>query len=327
MNEKKVLNDAVVGIDGRLVEADRKVCKGEVTYEPHGTSGSHLDTNALVYELMLIAGCDMIEVGCAVFSGDYTAVEMAGTVSLLHQFVVADDDRYDLIRIKTATFSCQFYPGDVFEQIAEWEGVAGITNAKAYKFHCEGKEMPKGAVLKKYQRCHGYKPTRISFATNERYINEKFNVLGQLYVSLTSEGMRKALSLLTAIKSIGKLYGMDAEKKAWDLLLAFHWKRYQRKPVVYQKLVAGKLVEAQYPEHIYAPFRFRASDFQYGPECYKVVDDDYVRELLQHFRLEVGVKPKATTDSADKTDKPKAISPQTSVADKLREALMARLSA
>lgn len=425
--EKRRLTDAVVGIDGRRVIASRSVCKNVVTYEPYRNSGSWLDTNALVYELMLIAGRDMIEAGRAVFSGDYTAVEMAGTVSLLHQFMINvkdDGEEYDLIQIKTATFSCSFYPGCVFETIAEWEGVAGITSAKAYKFHCDGKEMPRGAVLKKYQRCHGYKPTHISLTMNERRINEKFEVLGTLYKNLTSEGMRKAMSVCTAARYFEHMdhewLHMAKEAMRWKL-----WRDYAKKE-------DGVLAQ---------PISFSATDFQCGPDCYKVVDDKYVQELIAHvhqlmadapkpewpskgdvvmfknrdvwgkrkyqgkhlvdsivprlsvygnrieWRVAVRVskfeceyfmpgqletaeekrpkaksqKPKATTDSADKTDKPKAVKikgsdyqvksdgkdvtfgsyipksladnqpsdihPQTSVADKLREALMQRLSA
>ena len=278
--EKRRLTDAVVGIDGRRVEASRTVCKNVVTYEPYRNSGSWLDTNALVYELMLIAGRDMIDVGSVVYGGDYTAVEMAGTVCLLRQFMInvnEDEEVYDLIQIKTATFSCSFYPGCVFEQIAEWEGVAGITSAKAYKFHCEGKEMPRGTALKKYTRCHGYKPTHISLTMNERRINEKFEVLGTLYRNLTSEGMRKAMSVCAAARYFEHMH-MDHE---WLRMVkqAMRWKLWKD----YAKKEDGVLAQ---------PISFSATDFQCGPDCYKVVDDKYVQELVAHVQKMIADAPK-----------------------------------
>ena len=283
------LTDGPVKLTGRKVTADRKVelrtftktqtprTESTVTYEPHGSSGSGLDVNTLVYELMIIAGYDMLQVGHATYGGDYTAAELAGKVSYLPMFMENDSESCECyhthIHIKTKTFDCSFDAGEMFETMAEWEGVAGIAPSKAHKFHVDGKEMPKGAVLKKYTRCHGYKPTTISMVMYERHINEKFEVLGNLYKSLTSEGMRKAMSVCAAARLFdNKSYELQAIiKKAmrWKL-----WKDYAKKDGASMMPVA-----------------FSATDFQCGPECYKQVDTKYVQELVDHWNKLVADNP------------------------------------
>ena len=270
------LTDGVVSLTSRDFTADRTVCKDTVTYEPHANSGKNLDVNALVYELMIIAAYDMLEAGAATFSGEYTAAEMAGTVGYLNQFTHNGNpewEDYDSIRIKTKTFSCSFNAGGVFKQMAEWEGVAGIKAGKAYKFVCDGKEMPKSAVMKPYKRCHGYHPRTISLAADEKRINEKFEVLGRLYQSLTSEGMRKAMSVCAAARLFdNKSYEVKAMVKTamrWKL-----WRDYAKKP--------GATM---------LPIQFGATDFQCGPECYKQVDTGYVQELVDHWNKLVADSP------------------------------------
>lgn len=201
--EKLKLTDSVISMTGRRVKADRTVCKETVTYEPHGSSGATLDVNTLVYELMVIAAYDVLDLGTVVYGGSWTAAELAGKVGYLHMFVENTNEHYEcptMIRIHTKTFDCSFHVGEAFSQMTEWEGVAGIAPSKAYKFHCAGKEMPKGAKIEPYKRCHGYKPTTISMVPTERRINQKFEVLGKLYQSLTSEGMRKAMSVCAAAR-------------------------------------------------------------------------------------------------------------------------------
>ena len=280
--EKRRLYDGIVSLTSRKVTADRKAEYNKkqdnwsLTYEPHGNSGAGLDTNALVYELMIIAGCDMIEAGKVIYGGEYTASEMAGTIHLLYQFMAGCNpewEDYKHIRIKTKTFECSFDADDIFKQIAEWEGVAGIANAKAYRFVCEGKEMPKGTVLKKYTRCHGYKPTTISMVMYERRINEKFEVLGWLYQSLTSEGMRKAMSVCAAARLFdNKSYEVKALVKT-----AMRWKLWKD----YAKKEGASMM----------PLAFSETDFQCGPECYKQVDSKYVQVLVDHWNKMVADSP------------------------------------
>lgn len=275
---KYKLTDGVVSLTSRDFTADRTVCKDTVTYEPHANSGKNMDVNALVYELMIIAAYDMLEAGAATFSGEYTAAEMAGTVGYLNQFTHNGNpewEDYDSIRIKTKTFSCSFNARGVFKQMAEWEGVAGIKAGKAYKFVCDGKEMPKSAVMKPYKRCHGYKPTTISLVMYERRINEKFEVLGKLYKSLTSEGMRRAMSVCAAVRLFdNKSYEVKAMVKT--AMIRKLWKDYARPDA-----------SAEYS----LPISFGATDFQCGPECYKQVDTGYVQELVNHWQKMVADSP------------------------------------
>ena len=274
--EKKRLTDAVVGIDGRLFEADRKVCQETVTYEPYRNSGKNLDMNALVYELMIIAACDQLKTCKVVYGGEFTAAELAGKVAYLKMFMEncnPDWEEYRYIRIQTKTFCCTFHAAQMFEQMTEWEGVAGITAAKAYRFHVDGKEMPKGTVLKKYPRCHGYKPTTISMVPTERRINQKFEVLGKLYQSLTSEGMRKAMSVCAAARLFdNKSYEVQALVKS-----AMRWKLWKD----YAKKEGASMM----------PVAFGATDFQSGPECYKQVDSKYVQVLVDHWNKMVADSP------------------------------------
>ena len=284
--EKYKLHDGVVSLTTRKVAADRKVelrtftktqtprTESTVTYEPHGSSGSGLDVNTLVYEMMIIAGYDMLQVGHATYGGDYTAAELAGKVGYLPMFMENDSESWDHthIHIKTKTFDCSFDAGEMFETMAEWEGVAGITAKNAYKFRCEGREVPRGAVVKPYRRCHGYKPTTFSMAMEERRINQKFEVLGKLYQRLTSEGMRKALSVIAAVRCFDNMSyewrGIAKQAMLWKL-----WKDYAR-------------------ETCSMPVEFSASDFNGGPACYQVVDDEYAASLVSHFRRIVADAPK-----------------------------------
>ena len=274
--EKMRLTDSVVSMTGRNVAADRKVCHETLTYEPHGSSGKDMDVNQLVYELMLLAGRDMLDVGKTVYGGDFTAAEMAGRVGYLKQFMDnsnPDWEDYECIRIKTRTFECSFDACIVFEQIAEWEGVAGITAAKAYRFHADGKEMPKGMQLKKYTRCHGYKPTTVSLTAENARIAKRFEVLGDLCRSLTSEGVRKALSVIAAASRFSNM-SYEWRAMAKQAMLCKLWKDYAKK--------GASLT----------PVAFDASDFNGGPACYQVVDDKYADSLVNHFRKMMADSPK-----------------------------------
>ncbi|MBQ8713102.1 MAG: hypothetical protein IJ551_09845 [Prevotella sp.] len=256
--------------DGIKTRAERTVSEGQVTYKPYGNYHKGLDVNQVVYDLMTIAAQEMLGCGTAVYGGDYTAAEMAGTVGCLHQFMEGSD--YELIKIQTSTYCCSYRATDVFAQMAEWEGVMNLSPKNYRRFHCEGKEMPKDMKLKPYQRCHGYKPRTISLAAENARIAKKFEVLGPMSQSLTSEGMRKALSVLTAIESIKKLHGYDMADLASRLLRRKLWRDYGRD---------------QYQQ----PVCYSARDFEHGPEVWKQVDEGYVKQLIAYFRQVLADSP------------------------------------
>ena len=294
--EKRKLTDGTVSLTGLKVKAVRTVehhtfrhgTEGVLTYKPFGNDGSKYNTNELVYGLMIIAAYDMLEVGKVFVTGDYTASELAGTNGYIHAYLENGNEDYvdyDYINIETKTFRCRFTTRSIFEQIAEWEGVMGLTAKKCHKFRCTTTEVRSGSIAKPYKRCHGYHPRTVSWTAENARIGKKFKVIGRMAQSLSSEGMKKALSLLTAVKSVEKLYGHEMADIASRLMNRWHWEQYPRQQVVYQTLVGGKLVEKKYPEDIDpTPVVFSASDFKDAPGCYKVVDEDYTKEMLHRFR-------------------------------------------
>lgn len=268
--EKKELTNDIVEIDGIKTRAERTVDDYEVTYKPYKNYHKGLDVNQVVYDLMTIAAHDMLDGGTTVYAGEYTAAEMAGKVGYLYQFVGGED--YKIIRIKTETFCCSYHAGEAFAQMAEWEGVMNMAPKKYYRFTVEGKEMPEGVKLKPYTRCHGYKPRTISLAAENDRIAKKFAVIGKMAQSLTSEGMRRALSVLTAVKSIEKLHGWQMGDLAGKLLRRKLWRDYGKDK--YQQ-----------------PMVYTAKDFEAAPECWKVVDEDYAKELMAYFRKVLAESP------------------------------------
>jgi len=268
--EKKELTNGIVEIEGVKTVAERTVDGYEVTYKPHGNYHKGLDVNEVVYDLMIIAAHDMLDWGTTVYAGEYTAAEMAGKVGYLHQFMEGED--YKTIGIKTETFCCSYHAGEAFAQMAEWEGVMNMAPKKYHRFAVEGKEMPEGAKLKPYQRCHGYKPRTISLAAENDRIAKKFEVIGKMAQSLTSEGMKRALSVLTAVKSIEKLHGREMGDLAGKMLRRKLWRDYGKDK--YQQ-----------------PMVYTAKDFEPGPECWKVVDEDYAKELIAYFRQVLAESP------------------------------------
>lgn len=267
------LTNGIVNLTGLQMVAEREVRNGTLNYRPYASHAEGMDVSQQVYELMTIAAYDMLEVGQTVLSGDYTAAEMAGTVGWLHQFVWSGD--YDRITISTKTFGCGFHPSQIFEQIAEWEGVMSLAPKKQHRFAVEGKELPAGTKLKPYTRCHGYKPRTISLTAENDRIAKKFEVLGRMAQSLTSEGMRRALSVLTAIKSIEKLHGHDMSLLAGKILRRKLWDDYGR-------------------DRYQQPIEFAAPAFQDGPEVWKQVDEQYVKQLIAHFREVLADSPAPT---------------------------------
>lgn len=269
-DDEKGPKSGLVEIDGIKTVAERTVDDYEVTYKPYKNYHKGLTVEQVVYDLMIIAAYDQLKVGQAVFKGDYTAAEMAGTFGGMHQFMEGEDCK--TIGIKTETFCCSYHAGEAFAQMAEWEGVMNMAPKKYHRFAVEGKEMPSGVKLKPYTRCHGYKPRTISLAAENDRIAKKFEVIGKMAQSLTSEGMRRALSVLTAVKSIEKLHGWQMGDLAGKLLRRKLWREYGKDK--YQQ-----------------PMCYTAKDFEPGPECWKVVDEGYAKELMAYFRQVLAESP------------------------------------
>lgn len=255
------LTDGVVSLTGLTTVADRTVCKKTVTYRPHGRCWDGEDVNAIVYDLMIIACYDMMTVGTVEYGGEYTAAEMAGKIGYLYQYVEGSD--YETVKIETKTFCCTYHVDEAFAQMAEWEGVMNLPPKKYHRFAVEGKERPKGAKIEPYKRRHGYKPTTISLAAENARIAKKLEVIGTMAKSLTSEGMRKALSVKAAASRFDNMgYDMrDMARRAMEWKL---WKDYGKN---------GSM-----------PIPFSASDFKDAPEIWKQVDGQYADQLVNHFK-------------------------------------------
>ena len=174
---------------------------------------------------------------------------------------------------------------------------------KYHRFAVEGKEMPKDAKIEPYKRCRGYKPTTVSLAAENTRIAKKFDVIGAMSEDLGSEGMKKALSVLTAIKSIEKLHGYDMGDMAGRMLRRKLWRDYGKRERLHRR-EAWLTDEMKRPNHIdryksmkkdldevrkklsapVIPVCYSARDFEHGPEVWKQVDEAYVKELIAYFR-------------------------------------------
>ena len=271
----KELRNDLVEIEGIKTVAERTVKDTEVTYKPYGKYHKGLDVNEVVYDLMIIAAYDQLKTGQAVYAGDWTAAEMAGTVAAgIHQFVENVNEEwmeYSLIVIRTGSFMCSFHPAQTFQTIAEWEGAINLSPKKYHRFAVEGKEMPKDVKIKAYTRCHCYKPKQISLTAENDRIAKKFEVLGAVAKSLTSEGMKRALSVIEAAyfwdKASYEMRDMARRAMEWKL-----WKDYGREPGM-------------------QPIHFTTQDLKFGPEIWKQVDKDYVIELRKHFQRMLDAAP------------------------------------
>ena len=264
------LTNGIVSLTGITTKADRTVCDEQVTYKPRGKYWDSEDVNQVVYDLMTIAAQDALGRGTVLFGGDFTAAEMAGTLNGVRQFTVCDDFN-KTIRIETDTFCCSYGTSSAFYQMADWEGVMSLSSKNYRRFHCEGRELPKGEKILPLIR-RSYKPKQVSVAADNARIAKKFEVLGAMARSLTSEGMRKALSVLTAIGSIKKMHGYDMADLADRMLRRKLWREYGR-------------------DKNQQPMVYCASDFQHGPEVWKKVDEVYVKELMDHFRKVMDENP------------------------------------
>lgn len=295
------LTDGVVSLTGLTTVADRKVCKETVTYRPHGRCWDGEDVNAIVYDLMIIACYDMLTVGTVLYGGDYTAAEMAGKIGYLHQYVEGED--YKTVKIETKTFCCTYHVSDVFAQMAEWEGVMNLQPKKCHRFTVEGKELPKGAKIEPYKRCCGYKPTTISVATENARLAKKFEVIGPMYEILGSEGMKRALAVLTAAKCFDNMsyewrsvakeamrrklwndYGTWEPLRRRDAWLSSEMEHADQKSDRYK---AMKKEHDEICKKYLLPSRpiyYSSSDFRDAPEVWKQVDEKYAAELVTWFQ-------------------------------------------
>lgn len=231
--------------------------------------------DAVVYEMMIVAAQDVLDLGTT-FEGSYTASELAAQtqygVQMMVPFTNQDYEEYASIGIEAGTLKLSFPADDVFKTMAEWEGVAGITAKQAHRFGCEGKTQPQGVEFKAYKRHRGYHKHMPSYAEDERRIAEKFEALGRISQSLTSDGMRgPALAVLTAAKVVGKQSGYDMEEMAKMAMTKKLWKDYGR--------------EGSYP------VAFDIGDFDEAPEVWRQVDDGYVKVLLQWFKELLAANP------------------------------------
>ena len=296
------LTDGIVSLTGLTTVADRTVCKETVTYRPHGRCWDGEDVNAIVYDLMIIAAYDMLAVGKALYGGEYTAAEMAGKIGYLHQYVEGGD--YKVIKIETKTFCCTYHVSEAFAQMAEWEGVMNLQSKKCHRFTVEGKELPKGAKIEPYKRCCGYKPTTVSLAAENNRLAKKFDVIGAMSEDLGSEGMKRALSVLTAIKSIKKLHGYDMGDMADRMLRRKLWRDYGKRERLHRRKawLTDEMKRTDQGSDRYksmkkdldevrkklsapvSPVCYTARDFEHGPEVWKQVDEAYVKELIAYFR-------------------------------------------
>lgn len=256
------------------------------------------DINAAVYEAFKVVAQRVLKWSTCSVTGDYTAAELAGEIyGSISPVVYQDRADYCPVApeqcIKVAGFSCHFSADDVFEYMAEWEGVAGIKPKDIHKFHCEakGKALERKA-LKKYQRHRCYKPTTISLAAENRRIAMNLKGIGQLSTVLNAEGMRKAFSLLKAIQAAKGKFHYKIADEASEMMRRWHWEAFRK-------------VKDAHPQYI------EESDFRYAPDEWQKVDEAYVAELLERFETAVIGK--------------KTANPEQTLSDRLRDALRRQL--
>ena len=230
------------------------------------------DINEAVYMAMCEAGQDVLRQSVCRLSGEHTAVELAGKLGGIPAFdtpeTMAPEVRIyvGMISIgykqQAPMFTCSFATDDVFEQVAEWEGVMGMAPKKYHRFKCKTKDDKKFEP-KPYVRHRGYHPATVSYKMTHDRINQKFETLGKLYQSLTSDGMRKAYTVACAAHRWDKADYAVRDMAKWAML----WKLQHD---------YGKDPDAK-------PVYFVGTDFQYGPECYKEADQTYYNILVRHF--------------------------------------------
>lgn len=231
------------------------------------------DINEAVYQAICHVAQEVLDRSTCHFGGERTASELAGKAGYLDAVQTMTCDKHlklpPRIRInvgarewKDATFTLSFCTDGVFAQMAEWEGVMGLTSRQVRKLHVEH-SLDSKLELKPYKRRHGYKPRTISMADENRRIAKRFEALGLLAQGLTSDGMRRALAVLTAVDAAVRKYGRWIKAPAMKFMTRRLWDEYGRKDS--------------------APMDFTASDFDCAPDVWRQVDEAYAKELLKDF--------------------------------------------
>ena len=255
------------------------------------------DINAAVYEAFKVVAQKVLDWSTCSVTGDYTAAELAGkvygSISPVEYLTRKNCPVAPEQCIRVAGFSCHFYASDIFQYMAEWEGVAEIKSKDIKKFHCEAKgNALERKALKKYQRTRCYKPTTISLAAENRRIAMNLKGIGQLSTVLNAEGMRKAFSLLKAIQAAKGKFHYKIADEASEMMRRWHWEAFRK-------------VKDAHPQY------FEESDFRYAPDEWQKVDEAYVAELLERFETAVIGK--------------KTANPEQTLSDRLRDALRRQL--
>jgi hypothetical protein len=231
-----------------------------LSYELRGDSH---DINREVLEMMATAAQDILDISTPLYSGDYTAKELAGRVcgciDMVMLFTNEQYVSYERIRITAGSFKCQFNAKDIFRTMAEWESMMGVTQKQAHRFPCEAqKAMDKNVQVKAYKCSRTFRfPSGKVVDPDEEVIKKKYGDLGRLWRTLTDEGMRKALSVAVALKRIEAAYDTELAEIA-------------------ERLLCKKLHEA-YGIKDTAAVAFNEDYFKYAPDCYKQVDEAYAR--------------------------------------------------
>ena len=237
------------------------------------------EINAAVYAVLCYVAEEVLKRSTCYISGERTAAELGGKVEKYY-FPIAplpENEKYiqmaPEVQVRAGTWKCTFPTKDIFKMMAEWEGVMGLSAKQAYRFQCETKEnMPKGMELKAYKRWRGYRPKRISFADEDKRIAQKLEVIGKLSQELSGEGMRKAVSVLTAMKKLNKTLPYYYANVAEQVLRRKLWNDYGKK---------GGM----------GPMSYCERDFEYGPEIWKQVDEEYVKTLVEYFKAFMEANP------------------------------------
>lgn len=237
------------------------------------------EINEAVYAVFCHVAQMVLDRSVCHISGDRTASEIAGYVdSRWHKCVgmlenngtmpMAPSVRiivgeYLYTKRSKPVFSCIFATEAVFEQMAEWEGSMSLAATKQHRFGCEAKGQPYDGKLVKYTRCHQPKPTNpYSAAYEEKRINKKLEIIGELRRRLSGEGMKRALAVLCAAKQ---------------------WENCQSKYRMALEVMRRRLWKDYGTDKYAGPMPYCAKDFEYGPEIWKQVDVDYANMLRKLF--------------------------------------------
>lgn len=276
----------------------------EIYYVANDVATSEI--NEAVYAVMCHVAQKVLDRSTCHISGDHTAAEIAGYIdSRWNKVLTPLTDKHHTMapavqvvigegvytKHHKPTFTCIFPTDQVFEQMAEWEGVMGLAPKKQHLFGCEVKGEPDKGKLVPYTRCHQPKATNpYSAAREATRINKRLEVLGQLRGQLSSEGMKRALAVLCAAKQ---------------------WEDNRAKYRMALEVMRRRLWKDYGTDQYAGPMSYTARDFEPGPEIWKQVDVDYANMLRKLFfaLLEAAPAPKwiSTKDYVQVKDKEKVV--------------------